>query len=381
MELIQAKMKLSADIIDSLQKKFPKSKYSAGTVVIKEGDPGRDMYLVIEGNLDVSLHGNVLDHLYPGDIFGEMALVSDITRSGSVTASTDCQLITITSDQFQTLVTEVKDFSRQVMAVMAIRLQHWMEEEVQLQRLEQELAIGHNIQVSLLPISPPKPPGWQFATHYRASKQVGGDFYDFIELPHQPDSLGIIVADVSGKGVPAALFMAVARTMIRAESRNCQSSAETLNRTNALIQSDNRSPLFLSALHATLNLSSGVLKFASAGHEMPLIYQNKSGSVSEFKSGGIVLGAFNNITYQEQEVWLELADVVLFYTDGITESRSPEGLFFGEERLESLLKRHSHQTAERIKDEIVKAVTAFTSSSPQTDDLTLIVIKRAGQNT
>ncbi len=369
-------MRLSSEVFQTIQTRHEARQFPAGYTIIEEGQPGDLMYIIVEGKLVATLRTKELAIMSTGEIFGEMGLVSDIPRGGTVTALSDCLLIPLTKEQLYSLLNNIDQLGAQIIEIMAQRLQFWLDEEVQHQRLEHELAIGSKIQESLLPVAPPNIPGWQIADFYRAARQVGGDFFDYIDLPSQPGNLGIVIGDVSGKGVPAALFMAVARTMLRAESRNCQSSAETLTRTNSLIHSDSRSPLFLSALHATLNPYSGKLSFSSAGHELPLIFQHNNGVKKDLASSGLVLGALNGITYQEQEVFLVEGDIIIFYTDGITEARNESGQFFGEEGLQATLVKTHDQSAAQIRDAIVRSVTQFHHSQPQDDDQTLIVIKR-----
>jgi len=369
-------MKINPRTFEYIADRFDQRAFPANEIVFHEGETGSTMYVTVEGELQVTLHNNLLDTLSDGDIFGEMSLVSNIPRSGTVTTSTNCLLIPIEKTQFTMLLAEYPDFGTQVMSVMANRLRHWMEEEVNHQRIEEELAIGQRIQLSLLPANTPDLPGWQFAAYYRAARQVGGDFYDFIKTPGDPNRQNIVIADVSGKGVPAALFMAVARTMIRGETRNGRNPAAVLQRTNELIQSDNCSPLFLSALHASLNTSTGQMIFASAGHESPLLLHHNTGAVEELKVSGLVLGAFTSVSYEEETVTLDLGDVVIFYTDGVTEARNAQGQFYDDKRLEAALADAHDLTAAEIVGKLVESVTSFTGSAPQTDDLTAVVIKR-----
>ena len=370
-------MRLSDSIFDYICSTFEKRSFPPQTTIIQEGETGSTMYVVVNGDLEVSLHGNVLDHLTDGDIFGEMSLVTDIPRSGTITTTADSILIPIEKPQFDILLTESPQFAGHIMGVMAVRLKHWMEEEVKRQRLEEELAIGRRMQLSLLPEKTPDLPGWQFAAFYRAARQVGGDFYDFIKSPGDPNRQNIVIGDVSGKGVPAALFMAVARTMIRAETNNGCNPAALLARTNDLIQSDNRAPLFLSTLYASLDTETGALTFATAGHESPLLLSHTTGAVKELTATGLVLGAFSPVSYHEKSEILEPGDAVLFYTDGITEARDNNGRFYGEKRLELALKSAHNLPAEEIVNQVVASVTAFTGSAPHADDLTIVVAKRS----
>jgi sigma-B regulation protein RsbU (phosphoserine phosphatase) len=232
------------------------------------------------------------------------------------------------------------------------------------------------MQLSLLPHRMPKFNGWQFGTYYESAWQVGGDFYDFIRLADEPQKIGLVIADVTGKGVPAALIMAVARTLIRAETGRGHSAASVLQRVNALIINDNRSPLFLSALYAVLDMETGVLQYASGGHNAPLCLRRVSGEVEELPAQGYLLGAFGGVSFKEEETVLAVGDALVLYTDGISEARDGEGRFFGEERLKEAVAAAGDCSAEEIVQALVTAVDRFTGSVDQGDDLTLLVVKR-----
>ena len=167
-----------------------------------------------------------------------------------------------------------------------------MKEEIERQRLQEELKIGRRIQQSLLPQKCPVFPGWEFAAIYRSAREVGGDFYDFILPPEDPERLHIVIADVTGKGVPAALFMATSRAAMRAESVSTLRPSEALGKVNRLVTLDTRSPLFLGAFYATLETKTGRLTFANGGHEWPLWLHKESGEVSYLEARGLVLGCF-----------------------------------------------------------------------------------------
>jgi serine phosphatase RsbU (regulator of sigma subunit) len=352
--------------------------YPAGAIIFQAGDYADKIYVVVKGELRFTLHGNEVDKLTAGDLFGEMGVVENRPRNGMVTAVTDCTLILIDRLRFAALIRQHPGFATRVMAIISMRLHRRTEVELKKRALERELAIGHKMQLSLLPQKTPQIPGWQFATHYQSAWQVGGDFYDFIPRADNPHELCLVIADVTGKGVPAALYMAVARTLIRAETGKSHSPAHVLQRVNELIINDNRSPLFLSALYAILDTQSGILRYASAGHDPPLCLRRESGTVDELPAKGYLLGAFRNVAFNEQETALAVGDVLLLYTDGVSEARDAEGRFFGEERLKTAVAAAGDCSAEEIVGGIVTAVTDFTGPVAQADDLTILVAKRVG---
>jgi serine phosphatase RsbU (regulator of sigma subunit) len=253
----------------------------------------------------------------------------------------------------------------------------WLhQQELQRQRLEEELAIGRQIQLSLLPSGCPEAPGWEFAAYYQAARQVGGDFYDFISLPGESGGLGLVIADVTGKGVPAALMMAFTRAVLHAEAPNSSSPAEVLNRANQVIYADNRAQLFLSAFYGVLEPGSGQLTYANGGHERPLWLQASSRTLQELAAPGMLLGAFQTIELGERRIQLAPGDLVVFFTDGVTEARNNNGELFDETRLRAGLLECAGVGASEVLQDILQAVQEFVGDTPQADDFTLVVIRR-----
>jgi sigma-B regulation protein RsbU (phosphoserine phosphatase) len=300
------------------------------------------------------------------------------------------------------------------------------------QRLEQELNLARDIQASFLPACCPIIPGYSIAALYRAARQVGGDFYDFIELAseHQPNApdrtgepvargqaqpkggpaltrreielefwrtgklaprvpkpvqpstvdtlgrLGIVIADVTDKGVPAALFMALSRTLIRATASDGRMPATVLDQANRLILADARSGLFVTCFYAILDLASGVMSFADGGHNYPLHYRTATATVEQLQAQGIVLGIVPEPRFEQHAAVIDAGDVVCFYTDGVTEAMNARRQLFGEERLAEVLRRCHHLDPEEIIGRIIDAVTSFAAGAPQADDITLVVLKR-----
>jgi sigma-B regulation protein RsbU (phosphoserine phosphatase) len=244
------------------------------------------------------------------------------------------------------------------------------------QRMVQELSVAQQIQLSLLPKAPPKIDGWDFAAFYRPARQIGGDFYDFFDLPGKANEWGIIIADVADKGVPSALYMALCRTVIRTVALTGRSPASALNRSSTLILQDSQSDLFLSALYAKLYSDTGRLIYCNAGHNPALWWRAARGEFEELTTRGIILGAFKDIQLEEQRVDVAPGDVLVFYTDGVTEAIDPAEHEFGLQRTREVVASIADASAQQILDAIVNAVDAFAQGAPHFDDLTLVVVKR-----
>lgn len=261
-------------------------------------------------------------------------------------------------------------------AAMAIERARLRKEEIARQRLEKELAVGRQIQLSLLPKASPVKPGWEFCDTYKAARQVGGDLYDFFELPGQPNLLGLVIGDVADKGVPAALFMGVSRTLIRSAALSGASPAKALEEVNRLILAESKTGLFLSAFYGILDTSTGRFTFSNAGHNPPLVYRSNSGDFLSLSTEGIVLGILDQLVYKEDEVALSPADLLICYTDGVTEAMNPEMEEFGLDRLQEVIANCAEESATEVLESIVAAVNNHAGQMDQFDDFTLFVVKR-----
>lgn len=354
----------------------PRHHVPAGQLIFLEGEIGTEMYILLEGRVEITVEGRPLDSLSSGSIFGEMALVENHPRSATATAATDCVLLTLDCARFQELVRQSPEFAVHVMATTSRRLRRLVAEEVRRQRLEEELKIGHEIQLSLLPPSCPELPGWELRAYYQPAREVGGDLYDFVLGPDDEAYLRLVIADVTGKGVPAALFMASARTTLRAESLSGYGPGDVLRRTNRVLRLDRQTPLSLSAFYALLHRETGRLTFANAGHERPL-WVRSGKSVEMLDGHDIVLGLFADVPYREWTVEMAPGDCLVMYTDGVTEARDETGGFFGESRLKEVVAACADGSAGELVQAIVDAIAAFTGATPPADDCTIVVLKRA----
>jgi sigma-B regulation protein RsbU (phosphoserine phosphatase) len=250
------------------------------------------------------------------------------------------------------------------------------QERRQLQ-LERSLALGREIQQSMLPQLRPSMPGWQFAAVYEAAQEVGGDFYDFFQLSVEPDQWGLVIADVSDKGIPAALFMALCRTTIRNSALRGWEPAQALELANRFIQEDSWADMFVSVFYGVL-AEDGRFRYTNAGHNPPLWWHG--GECQELPHHGIVLGVLPQIALPQHEVMILPGDVLLFYTDGVTEAMTAEFEEFGEARLQSavsdLLAAHPQATAQDILAAVQQVIRDFIAYAPWHDDFTLFVVKR-----
>ena len=243
----------------------------------------------------------------------------------------------------------------------------------ELERKTFELETARSMQQTFLPEFTPRLEGFDMAAFSLPALEVGGDFYDFISIA--PGKWGIVIADVSGKGFPAALFMALSRTYVRASAMGKATASDAICMANNLIAQDDRSGMFVTLFYAVLDLQKKELHYVNAGHNPPLLYKGCGGDTVSLGAQGIALGVMDEIRLQEVELSLEDNDVVVFYTDGITEAMNGKEEQFGQERLIELITQNSNLSAQELTDKIKDSVIDFTRGQAQFDDLTLIVLK------
>ncbi len=243
-------------------------------------------------------------------------------------------------------------------------------------RIAQELMLAGRIQASLLPANPPELPGWQIAAALEPARETSGDFYDFIALPG--GRWGIVVADVSDKGVGAALFMALSRTLLRNYAAEYPSRADrVLGAVNERILSEARAGLFVTMFYAILDPKNGILTYANAGHHPPYLLSASSGAEPQILArSGMALGVLESEWWAQETVELGPADLLVLYTDGVTDALSPQGVAFGTQRLLKAAQQYPGGSAAEIQASILSALDRFTGETPQLDDITLVVLGR-----
>jgi serine phosphatase RsbU (regulator of sigma subunit) len=244
------------------------------------------------------------------------------------------------------------------------------------ERVVQELAFAGQIQATFLPSEVPDLPGWQLAAALLPAKETSGDFYDFIPL--SGGRLGILVADVADKGVAAALFMALSRTLIRTYAlEHPDSPAQAFAAANARILADSEGGLFVTAFYGILDPSSGRFVYSNAGHNPPiLISSDGAKGVQELARTGIPLGLFEEQDWEERMVSIPLKAELILYTDGLTEAQAVTGAVYGLDRLKAVLRPGPARSAAAVQAAILDSVEEFVSGTPQFDDITLVVLQR-----
>jgi sigma-B regulation protein RsbU (phosphoserine phosphatase) len=286
-----------------------------------------------------------------------IGVVQLLNKKGGPFTSRDERLLTVIAAQ----------------AAISIENARLYEQEIRQRLVAQELDTARRIQISFLPQSVPQLPGWEISAIWRPINSVAGDYFDFYTLPD--GRLGLVIADVSGKGVPAALFMALSVTVLRFAMGLGLAPAELMDRANQLIIADQRSNMFATVFVGYLDTTSGIIQFASAGHNPPILYRAQSGTCQYLDAPGVALGIFKEADFKEVNETLAAGDVLVLYTDGITEAINDADEEFGETRLEDVIVQSAGLSAREIKDQVMEVVTEF-SGGMVIDDETLVVIKR-----
>jgi|GEM_PF-687866 len=244
------------------------------------------------------------------------------------------------------------------------------------QQIDEELAAAKALQQAILPPAFPPNPHYEGFAMMRAARQVGGDFYDV--FPLGTDMLGMVIADTCGKGVPAAIYMAMARNILRSVALVGLEPADCLREANFMLESQNPMRLFVSVFYAILEISTGRLRFGNGGHDSPLL-RRANGSVTELpRVRGLVLGLLDRFDFHQGTVQMEEGDTLLFYTDGVTECLAPDGRLFGDERLTEYVAIRGGQPVEDFVRGLVGATERFAGPGQQADDITCLGLRYFG---
>lgn len=253
-----------------------------------------------------------------------------------------------------------------------------MKEHAQLESLKNDLTTARDIQQYILPrVFPPFPEYTDKVDIYasmEAAKDIGGDFYDFFRI--DDDHIALVVADVCGKGIPAALFMAVSRTIIRSKGMQGCSAETCMTESNHLLAAYSIDNMFVTVFYAIYDVKTGFISYSNAGHNPPLLLR-QDGSVSELPvMENTIVGVIDNIEYQKDTLQLEQGDTLFMFTDGVTEATDAAYNEFGVERLGDILSQHSHSNCQQIVEAVKKGVKDFVGETEQSDDITMLVVKR-----
>lgn len=384
-----------AQVVDTLEEISVK----AGQVIFRKGDPGTSMYVLAEGQVCVHEEDLILNRLYKGDVFGEMAALDPDVRSATITAEVDSVLFRLDEAALYEVMSKQVEAVRAIVHVLCQRLRDRVQESwdaFQYQKaLARELEIGRQIQAGFLPEELPQPPGWEIAAYLEPAREVAGDFYDVFILS-QNTKIAVIIGDVADKGVGSALFMTLFRTLLRAlanlnptTGRIDLANADRLQAAltgsaarlkNAVVQTNNyvahthgRSVRFTTLFFGLIEPTTGRLVYINGGHEPPFIL-GPSGVKARLRPTGPVIGLFPELDYPIQETRLAPGETLFLYTDGVTDLQDSTGEFFGEDRLLPLL-APPIPSATGLLGRIEAGLQEHMAGANQFDDITMLAVR------
>jgi sigma-B regulation protein RsbU (phosphoserine phosphatase) len=241
-------------------------------------------------------------------------------------------------------------------------------------RMQRELQLAREMQTSFLPQETPQLNGWEFAAHWQPAREVAGDYFDFI--PVSSDSIGLVVADVTDKGAPAALFMVFTNSIIRGSVHPTMDPVESIGNANRLISGKSTNAMFVSLFYALVNIKTGVVTWVNAGHNPPLHYNARENRLQRLLRSGMVLGIDPDTDYEQHKLVLNSGDFLVLYTDGLVDAINAQEQEFGMNRLEQLVQQYRGETAEEIVNRLENAVEEHSGSATPFDDVTILMVKR-----
>lgn len=395
--------RLEESTLNTLREAADLCSYPSGTVFCRQGEPGDVFYVIVEGHLTATKHGEdgeerLLSVLHPGNYFGEMALIDDSPRMATVTAATAATVLEFSEEIFNRLLIEspvvANSFLRRVMGDMRSQdqraitdlgkknaelekaykeLQAAQVELVEKERLEHELELAAEAQEKLLPGNLPSYPSFHFSAYQNPARLVGGDFYDVIDL--KGDHVGLLLADVADKGLHAALIMAVTRTLFRREAKQSLSPSEVALAVHyGMLDVAPDHDTFVTAFYGVLHRPSGKLTYIRAAQERPLLVREGQ-MVSSLPGEGRFLGMLPQLDLDEFTIHLIPGDRLVMFSDGVPDAVNQNDEAYGKSRLVQAISRSAHMHADELTQSIVDDVTQWSEDASQFDDLTLLVLE------
>ncbi|MBV6394606.1 MAG: hypothetical protein HFACDABA_00172 [Anaerolineales bacterium] len=376
-----------------------------GEILFREGEVGEHFYVIADGDLEVlraagTAEELLLNTVHPGEYFGDMALIMPGgQRTATVRARTISTLLVMSRAEFNDLLNQFPILAYSMVRVSSQRLDATntatfrdlneknrqlqqafdelkaaQEQIIEKERLEKELRVAADIQMSILPDRLPEPQGVDFGAVIDPARQVGGDFYDV--FPLDENRIAVLIGDVSDKGVPSAIFMARSHALIMAESDSHTSPGEILQVVNSHITRLEKSTQFVTVLLGVLDLTTWEFSYARAGHEPPLLLSPSGEVIRLPHAPGMAIGLWEDMTLDESTVRLDPGSTMFLFTDGMTDCRDPLGEAFGLERIKQKLANMAGQRAQQVCDQMLSTLRAHQRGAAQDDDVTLAAIHR-----
>lgn len=359
------------------------------TCLLKPGDMNDAVLVVLRGQLKVWLgqpgSGDFIE-VGVGGCVGEMSVIDNQPASAYVVAEPDTRLLVVDSATFLNKIIAIPQVSRNLLSTLSVRMRHsnelaikHMRKELEMEQVQRELQYAKSIQASLLPKEPlfPNNPRLDCVGRMCTAREVGGDFYDIFPLDAR--HIFFVIADVCGKGLPAALFMVRAIAALRAQSGNedwsADYAAQLMERLNQQLCANNDAQQFLTAYCGILDLETLTLRYINAGHNAPALAIGNESFHYLAEPINPIVGMFEGLTYRTGEIKLQPGSVLLLYTDGVTEAEDKQGNMLGDDRLLARLNAVSSRTARQLVEDVFADVMDFATDAQQSDDITVLAIR------
>ncbi len=396
--------------IETLAASLRQHNYRAGTLLFREGDYGERFYIVLDGRIAIikaldTADERIVAERGSGEFVGEMSLLNgDGLRTASARVQIDANVLELTRADFDALLHRHPTLAYQMLRVLSDRLRtshddsirqlHERNERlaeayaelkaaqarlIEQETLARELRLAREIQESMLPRQLPRLPGTDFGARMVAARMVGGDFYDLISL--DANRVGVVIGDVAGKGVPAALFMALTCSLLRAEATRTPAPSDVLLRVNQQLLGMNNNSMFVTVLYGILDRATGTFSYARAGHDLPMIHDRNGRQISVGRERGFPLGLFAAPALDTQIVVVPEGGSLLLYTDGVTEATDGVGEYFGVAQLQAMLARLPDTSAQHLCDTLLDLLVEFQAGTPQADDITVVAVRLCREDT
>lgn len=377
--------------------------FAIDTMMFEEGETGVQCYVVLDGALEIikalgTPDERLLSVRGPGELVGEMSLFdSDHRRSASVRARTRIELLEMTHADFDALLHRQPSLAYKVVKMLSTRLgesgnatindlklknrqleqalddlKAAQDQVIEKERLDRELELAGRIQESILPRTLPRLEQLDFDARIIPARAVGGDFFDFINL--SATTTGIVIGDVSGKGIPSAIFMALTRSLLRAEAERAATPEDALANVNRHLLDMNDAGMFVTVLYGILDHTTNSFEYVRAGHELPIILDGAGATWLPPFRNGQPLGILDAPVFDKQVIVIVPDGALLLYTDGVTEAMNEHGAFFGRDELLATLSGGMISTAHAVCEKVIAAVLAHQGNALQYDDVTLVAI-------
>ncbi|HEU5098359.1 MAG TPA: SpoIIE family protein phosphatase [Roseiflexaceae bacterium] len=389
-----------ADMAASLHER----RYPAGAVLFREGDYGDRFYIVLDGQIEIvkalgTDDERTLGLRGAGEFVGEMSLLSqDGLRTASVRVHDDARVLELTRADFDALLHRHPLLAYEMLRVQSLRLRESHDTAIrdlheknarlaqayadlqaaqariiEQQTLERELRLARETQESMLPRALPRLAGFDIGARMIAAHMIGGDFFDLFLL--SADSLAVVIGDVSGKGMPAALFMALVSSLLRAEAPRSDTPEQALRVVNRHLLNRDARGMFVTVLYGVLRQKTREFSYVRAGHEQPLLLDADDGTMTPEMGRGHPLGLFPNPVLDAQTISMPPGGTLLLYTDGVPEAMDARDELFGTERIVAAIRAVGEASAQELCDRLVQSVTDHHGSPAHADDITLLAVR------